>query len=521
MGGRVSLRRRTSRMRRGAQAGVVAVFRRRASAIALAGVVCACLLGVSDAHAYVYWSDHSPGLAGSGTTVARANLDGGGVNTSFISGLSQPGGVAVDGGHMYWANGMSIGRANLDGSDANPSFIATGPVTNVAVDGTSVWWTDGSEYVGRADLDGTGIPAPHCIDAGAGSLPAGIAIASGKIYLGERSAIAQVAATCGQTPTALATISPSPAYPPLALAVAGGYVYFPAASIGKGVIDRVPTSGGTPEAYVTGLGFPTGVAIDGTYIYWADNLARQIGRAPLSNPSSPQFNFISDSAGPLEITVDARVDPTTTTVACTPASVTPASTTACKATVTDSASSEGASGIVVFSGDSTTAFIGGSSSCTLSSDGTGQMSCVVGAVPTIAGTAPITATYQGDTTHAEGQGTTSLCAGTIAQCTPNAQPPSTTTMTATATTATQTLLPQNAGCVVPKVTGESLAAAEKLIKRAGCAIGKIIRPKARKRQKLQTLIVQRTTPAAGRRVTIGTKLAILLTQKRKPARNRK
>jgi beta-lactam-binding protein with PASTA domain len=147
------------------------------------------------------------------------------------------------------------------------------------------------------------------------------------------------------------------------------------------------------------------------------------------------------------------------------------------------------------------------------------MSCVVGAVPTIAGAAPITATYQGDTTHAESQGTASVCAGTTAQCTPNAQPPSTTTTTTT-TTAIQTLWPHNPRCAVPKVTGKSLAAAVRLIKRAGCAIGKITRSKARKRQELQTLIVQRTTPAAGRRVSIGTKVAILLTQKRKPASNR-
>jgi beta-lactam-binding protein with PASTA domain len=74
--------------------------------------------------------------------------------------------------------------------------------------------------------------------------------------------------------------------------------------------------------------------------------------------------------------------------------------------------------------------------------------------------------------------------------------------------------------VVPKVAGKSLAAAEKPIKRAGCAIGKITRPKPRRGHKLGTLIVKRTNPAAGKSVARGTKVAILLVQKPKQAHKR-
>jgi virginiamycin B lyase len=465
--------------------------------------VCAFVVSVSDARAYVYWSDHGPFLSGTGTTLGRGNLDGSGVNGSFVTGAAQPGGMAVDGGHIYWANGTSIGRANLDGSGANPSFIATGgTVADIATDGTFVWWTDASRYVGRANIDGSGTADPHCIDAGASSTPAGIAVASGTIYLAEPSQIAHVAAGCNGTPTTLATISPTLSLPPFGLTVANGYVYFPAG----GAIDRVLTSGGPPQAYVTGLGFPTGVAIDATYLYWADNSAQEIGRAPLSNPSNPQLSFISDSAGPLGIAVDAGVDPTTTSVSCTPSSVAPDSTTACKATVTDSASSAAPSGMVVFSGNSAIAFIGGSSSCTLSPDGSGGMSCVVGAVPTVAGTAPIKATYLGDAAHAQSHGAANVCVGTTAQCGPSSQPPPAAT---------------TAKCVVPKVARKSLTAAEKLIKRAGCAIGRITRPRARRGKKLRTLIVRHTNPAAGKSVAKGTRIAILLVQKPKPASKRK
>jgi hypothetical protein len=474
--------------------------------------MCAFALSVSDARAYVYWTDHGSFLTGTGTTLARADLDGGGFNPSFITGATQPGGIAVDANHVYWANGSSIGRANLDGSAANPSFIvAGGPVVGIAIDGTSVWWTDGSQYVGRANIDGTGSPSPHCIDAGSSTQPAGIAVASSTIYLAEPNQIVHVPATCGLAPTALATISPTLVLPPLGLAVANGYIYFPVASSGSGAIDRVLTSGGVPAAYVTGLGFPTGVALDSTHIYWADNSTQEIGRAPLSNPADPQLNFIPDSAGPLGLAVNSGIDPTTTSVSCAPASVAPGGTTACKATVTDSASSQNASGIVVFSGDSSTAFIGGSSSCTLSPDGTGEMSCVVGAVPTVAGTAAITATYQGDMAHADSQGTNNVCVGTTAQCSRSAKTPP-------ASTNTQT--PLQARCLVPKVGRDSLATAEKLIKRAGCAIGKITTPKPRRGHKLRMLIVKRTNPAAGKSIARGTKVAILLVEKPRRAQKR-
>jgi virginiamycin B lyase len=58
--------------------------------------------------------------------------------SSVGPGLSNPRGVAVYTGHIYWPNGNvngTIGRADLDGQNVNQSFI-TGAVTpeGVAVD---------------------------------------------------------------------------------------------------------------------------------------------------------------------------------------------------------------------------------------------------------------------------------------------------------------------------------------------------------------------------------------------------
>ena len=48
-----------------------------------------------------------------------------GSNQSFITGADLPDGVAVDGTHIYWDElpTVTIGRANLDGTGVNQSFI--------------------------------------------------------------------------------------------------------------------------------------------------------------------------------------------------------------------------------------------------------------------------------------------------------------------------------------------------------------------------------------------------------------
>ena len=62
--------------------------------------------------------------------IARANLDGTGVNGRFVTG-TDPWGLTVDASHVYWTDGGSsypysdagIGRANLDGSGVDQNFI--------------------------------------------------------------------------------------------------------------------------------------------------------------------------------------------------------------------------------------------------------------------------------------------------------------------------------------------------------------------------------------------------------------
>ena len=58
---------------------------------------------------FLYWANDGA----TSTTVGRSNIDGTGVNQSFITGANIPCFVAVDATHVYWANvgDTTIGRA--------------------------------------------------------------------------------------------------------------------------------------------------------------------------------------------------------------------------------------------------------------------------------------------------------------------------------------------------------------------------------------------------------------------------
>jgi hypothetical protein len=104
---------------------------------------------------FVYWGDPS----GSGS-IGRARLDGTDVEEEFVDPPASiiPYGVAIDAGHIYWANAAndSIGRADLSGGDIEEEFIANAHPAGVAVDANYVYWGKASppEAIGRADLDG-------------------------------------------------------------------------------------------------------------------------------------------------------------------------------------------------------------------------------------------------------------------------------------------------------------------------------------------------------------------------------
>ena len=127
---------------------------------------------------HVYWTNTGT----NSNSIGRANLDGSGVDQSFITGANDPHGVAVDGQHVYWTNAGrdAIGRANLDGSGVDQSFITGADFPEgLAVDGQHVYWGNAlNGTIGRANLDGSGVDQRFITGANG---PGGVAVDSMRV----------------------------------------------------------------------------------------------------------------------------------------------------------------------------------------------------------------------------------------------------------------------------------------------------------------------------------------------------
>ena len=96
-------------------------------------------------------------------TVGAYNDDGSAVNTSLITGLSHPYGIAVTDTNIFVANydNGTVGKYNLDGTVVNASLINQGFGTiGVAISGGYLFVTNRpGGTVGKYNLDGTVVNA--------------------------------------------------------------------------------------------------------------------------------------------------------------------------------------------------------------------------------------------------------------------------------------------------------------------------------------------------------------------------
>ena len=77
---------------------------------------------------------------------------------------NSPGAVAQDAQHIYWVDGSAIARANLDGSGVDPSFLSINPAsgpdtpTGLVGHGQVIYWSLlSTDMIRRANVDGSGL----------------------------------------------------------------------------------------------------------------------------------------------------------------------------------------------------------------------------------------------------------------------------------------------------------------------------------------------------------------------------
>ena len=182
---------------------------------------------------------------------------------SFIAGISDPYSVAVDPGHVYWANFVtnSIGRANHDGTGSEPNFItgASDPY-GVAVDSGHIYWANSAtSSIGRANLDGTAVNQSFISVSGT---PHGVATRQRLTSTGRLSVARAPIRSAEPTLTAPGSARASS---PAALSPSGVAVDAePRLLVECRHLHRSPgrtsTARGSDISFITGTNFPLGIA---------------------------------------------------------------------------------------------------------------------------------------------------------------------------------------------------------------------------------------------------------------------
>jgi hypothetical protein len=287
------------------------VVRRVAVALAALAVILPAIAARADA--FVYWSGNP--RAGEGF-IGRAPLTGG--SPSFLlSNLFGAEGLAVDTNFIYWANGPNfIGRANVNGTNPNGNFIGfIGTPTALAVDSTHgfIYWVDQhAGTIGRASVSGGSINDSLIHTLGPAT---GVAVdpTHGFVYwsLNPRAGAGLIgrANLDGSSPNFTLV---SNLFGAQGITVDSNFLYW---ANGPDEIGRANLDGSSPNpSFIIGArvgtptgapaGTPTGLAVDGTSVYWADHVDETIGRAPVSGGSTVNNFFIRALGDPTGVAVD-------------------------------------------------------------------------------------------------------------------------------------------------------------------------------------------------------------------------
>jgi hypothetical protein len=238
-----------------------------------------------------------------------------GANNAFIAAGGSARDVLVQGPFIYWIlrDERRIGRANLDGSGVNPNFIVL-PGSNepgqfggipggLATDGTHLYWTIQSDeasivgFVSKATLDGT-LVTRQLVTTGNG--PLGIATSGGKLYWANSAN--NTIGTANVDGTGLNQALVTNTVQPYGVEVAGGFLYYANFANGKTIgrsnldgTDQRPNFVLTTTDPVAAASGVTGLASDGTYLYWANyvlNANSTIGRYRLDGSAAPENTFL-------------------------------------------------------------------------------------------------------------------------------------------------------------------------------------------------------------------------------------
>lgn len=260
-------------------------------------VLAASVAAAAPASAHIYWTSRGT------DTIGRARLDGTVAIRDFIHTEAPARGIAIDGQHMYWAQGAakgSIGRANLNRIGVEQVFISTGNNTRgVALDSFGIYWShvvSGTGAIGHSSLDGSNV---NPVFFGTSGPPCGVAADPDKLWWANATSPGTVGRAHGPFDVE-PTFIKAGGYP-CGVAVTATHTYW--ANQGGGTIGRASHDGGHVRNNFINVPGACGVAVDDSRIYFTSASSNSIGVAKLDGTVlNPQL--ITNVATPCGIAVD-------------------------------------------------------------------------------------------------------------------------------------------------------------------------------------------------------------------------
>jgi hypothetical protein len=209
-------------------------------------------------------------------------------------------------------------EAGVDASDAGPlTVLATTGGYDIAIDGTSVYWTDGNTSVWKAPI--TGLPTGQNPTLLATLVqPKGIVVANGTVYVahitvpsavqgypGEVVSFPTSGVPDGGAPTTIATM-----LNPSELATDGTSVYVGTADSAQGLVGMFPLGAGG-DAGITklaqGQNHVNGLAAAGGYVYWGKSTSSDaIQRVLLGSDAGAQIVSRDPSSVAIGLAIDSN-----------------------------------------------------------------------------------------------------------------------------------------------------------------------------------------------------------------------
>jgi hypothetical protein len=202
--------------------------------------------------------------------------------------------VAIDESSVYWSNGTSIlSCAKHACATSTVALAPSGPAHGIAVDATNVYWanTSGGEVMKVGKKGGASVALAT------GGYPYQIAVDDTNVYWTNQTpgAVMKVP-TAGGAPVQLATC-----VGPMGIAVDASNVYF---TSGDGKILQVPKGGGDPLTLSAELGNePWGIATDGKNVYGASMDYGTIVKVPIGGGAATVLAW--GQGDPAGVAVDA------------------------------------------------------------------------------------------------------------------------------------------------------------------------------------------------------------------------